>query len=121
MQALRCTRGYRGKRAWLAFAVMWTLTAAFTEPRPANAQTVPHGLLEPGNAVVAGFSGAIPPIQIAPGVEPASLTFIDLNGASLRVIDLQNMAGPPAAQLVAAPKPFTITAAQIGQVFAVAL
>ena len=75
----------------------------------------------PGNAAVTAFSGAVAPTQVAPGVNPAGFTFIDLNGASLRVVDLQNLGGPPDAQLVNVPKPFTITAAQIGQVFAVAL
>src|SRR6516165_5934336 len=84
------------------------------------AQTVP-GILAPGNAAVTGFSGAAAPQTIAPGADPEDKTFIDLNGATFRIIDLQNMGGPPAAQLVRAPKPYTATAAQIGQVFAVAL
>jgi hypothetical protein len=74
-----------------------------------------------GDAAVTGFSGALAPIQIAPGVDPGEQTFIDLDGPSLRVVDLHHMGGPPTAQLVGAPKPFTFTAAQIGQVFGVAL
>lgn len=85
------------------------------------AQNVPVGILTPGNAAVTGFSGAIPPAQIPPGVDPRERTFIDLDGPSARTVDLQNMAGPPDAQLVPAPKPFTVTAAQVGQVFAVVL
>jgi hypothetical protein len=81
----------------------------------------PQGILAPGDAAVAGFSGAQPPESVPPGVDPADQTTIDLNGPSLRVIDLQNMGGPPQAQLVQAPKPYTATAAQIGQVFGVAL
>jgi len=77
--------------------------------------------LVPGNAAVTGFSGAVAPPQIAPGVDPAEATFIDLDGPSLRVVDLQHMGGPAAAQLVGAPKPFTVEAKQIGQVFGVAL
>ena len=61
------------------------------------------------------------PAQTASGVDPADQTSIDLNGPSARIVDLQRMGGPPQAQLVGAPKPFTFTAAQIGQVFAVAL
>ena len=60
-------------------------------------------------------------MQIAPGTDPADKTFIDLDGPSLRVIDLRTMPGPPTAQLVAALKPYTATAAQIGQTFGVAL
>jgi hypothetical protein len=74
-----------------------------------------------GNAAVTGFSGALPPVQIAAGVDPNRKTFIDLNGPSLRIVDLQNMGGPAKAQLVGAPKLFTFTAASIGQVFGVAI
>lgn len=81
----------------------------------------PNPIVAPGNAAVTGFAGALPPVQVVPGVDPYQITFIDLNGPSLRVIDLRHLAGPPRAQLVGAPKPFTFTAAQIGQVFGVAL
>lgn len=76
--------------------------------------------LVPGNAAVTGFSGAIYPPEIAPGADPAETTFVDLDGAALRIVDLQHMGGPPAAQLVGAPKPFTVQARQVGQVFGVA-
>ncbi len=99
-----------------AFAALVAMTAADR----AAAQT-PPGILAPGNAVVTGFSGVVQPAQVASGVDPADLTFIDLDGPSARIVDLQRMDGPPQAQLVDAPKPFTFTAAQIGQVFAVAL
>ena len=36
-------------------------------------------------------------------------------------MDLQAPGAPPQAQLFTAPKPFTVTAGQVGQVFAVAL
>src|SRR4051812_25033915 len=71
----------------------------------ASAQTAPNGLLVPGNAAVTGFSGAVAPAQVAPGVNPIDFTFIDVNGPSLRVIDLQNMRAPPDAQLIDVPKP----------------
>jgi hypothetical protein len=86
-----------------------------------SAQQTSVAVVAPGNAAVSGFSGAIPPAQIAPGDDPGRLTFIDVNGPSLRIVDLQHMGGPPAAQLVGAPKPFTFSAAEIGQVFGVAL
>jgi hypothetical protein len=80
----------------------------------------PTGILVDGNAVVTGFSGVVPPVQIAPGIDPADKTLINRDGAVLRVIDLQ-APGMPAGQLVTAPKPFTVRASQIGQVFGVAL
>ena len=86
-----------------------------------NAQQPASVVVAQGNAAVTGFSGALPPIQIAPGVDPNQKTFIDLNGPALRVVDLQHMGGPTQAQLVGAPKPFTFSAARLGQVFGVAL
>ena len=94
---------------------------AVASATPAFAQQIPSGVLAVGNAAVSGFSGAQPPVQIPPGVDPAEKTFIDIDGPSLRIVDLAHMGGPPAAQLVAAPKPTTWFAAQIGQVFAVAV
>jgi hypothetical protein len=85
------------------------------------AQQAQVGVYATGNAAVTGFSGAPPPIQIAPGIDPNQMTFIDPSGSSLRVVDLQHMGGPPAAQVVGAPKPLAISATLIGQVFGVAL
>jgi len=78
-------------------------------------------LLAPGDAAVTGFSGAPLPVQIAPGVALAAQTFIDLEGPSLRLFDLQDLRGPARAQLVQTQKTFTAKAGQIGQVFGVAL
>ena len=78
-------------------------------------------VLEDGEAVVAGFSGARAPVLIAPGVDPAQNPVIDVDGPSARVIDLRALGGPPSGQVVAAAKPLTIPASLIGQVFAVAL
>ena len=88
---------------------------------PALAQNAP-GILPAGDAAVAGFSGTAvlgPP----PPPEPKRIdkTYIDLDGPSLRVVGLGRMGGPPQAQLVPAPKLFTATARQIGQVFSLAL
>jgi hypothetical protein len=90
------------------------------QPRPAQSQ--PSGaVLSDGAAVATGFSGAQLPAIIAPGVNPADKTSIDLNGASVRVIAIQSPGGPSQGQLIEAAKPFTATASQVGQVFAVAL
>ncbi|HYC18340.1 MAG TPA: hypothetical protein VEC94_14135 [Pseudolabrys sp.] len=77
-------------------------------------------VLPAGDAAVAGFSGTI---VLASPPEPRRIdkTYINLDGPSLQVIGLARMGGPPRAQLVAAPRPFTATAGQIGQVFALAL
>src|SRR6516225_885207 len=98
---------------WFTASASLALAIAFSALAPA--QQPASAIVVPGNAVVTGFAGALSPIQIPPGVDPGEQTFIDLNGPSLRVIDLQRMGGPPNAQLVGAKKPFTSTAAQIGQ------
>jgi hypothetical protein len=103
------------------FAAIGLALAALVALAGARAQTAPAAVVAPGEAAVAGFSGAPPPARIAPGEDPAAKTFIDLGGPSLRVVDLRRMDGPAAAQAVRALKPFTFTARDLGQVFGVAL
>lgn len=116
----------RCRRHWFAAAVrpmrrlVWALILPLALGAPASAQT-PHGVYAPGDAAVTGFSGALRPFEIEPGQDPDNRTFIDPEGPSLRVVDLRSMGGPPEAQLVGAPKPFTVSAKWIGQVFGVAL
>ena len=88
---------------------------------PAAAQSNGTAILAPGEAVVTGFSGIQTVTPTPQGVDPAALTFIDPAGPSARIIDLRNAGGPPQAQVLPAPKPFTATAGQVGQVFGVAL
>lgn len=90
-------------------------------PSPASAQAPGGAVLTDGNAVVTGFSGIQLPTLIAPGVDPIERSSIDRDGPVVRVIDLQAPGAPPRAQTLIAPKPFTVTAGQIGQVFGVAL
>ena len=98
---------------WLFFTLAHAAAAYAQGPPP---------VLAPGNAAVAGFSGARAIGGPAPaGAQAFDKTFIDLNGPALRVIDLGRMGGPAQGQLVAAPKPFTVTADRIGQVFSIAL
>ena len=98
-----------------------TLVMGIANVGPASAQSSSAGILATGNAIVTGFSGAPPPVQIAPGQDPGDLTFIDSNGPSASVFSMQAPGAPPQAQVLAAPIPFTVTAAQVGQVFGVAL
>ena len=83
------------------------LAALALNPPPSLAQSAPFAVIAPDEAAVTGFSGALPPPEIAPGDDPAALTFIDPNGPSLRIVDLRAMGGPASAQVVGAPKPFT--------------
>ena len=96
------------------------LLAAVLPVSTARAQT-PAAVLQSGDAVVTGFSGAPQPAQVTPGTDPGDQTFIDPNGPSTRIFNLQAPGAPPQAQVLATPNPFTVTAAQVGQVFGVAL
>jgi hypothetical protein len=111
-----------GKAKRITLFMLTTIVAAFLLLtllilRPAAAQ----GVLADGDAAVTSFSGAMPPPMIAPGQDPTQHTVIDPNGASLRVIQLQTPGGAPQGQVAQAPKGLTISAAQIGQAFAVTL
>ena len=103
-----------------ALAIAMFLVASVTTIDAASAQGA-NGILAPGNAVVTGFSGVKAPAAPPAGTDPADLMEIDLSGPSARIVDLQSPGAPPQAQVINAPKPFTATAAQIGQVFAVTL
>jgi hypothetical protein len=105
----------------LAFALggLAIFVAAFANPDGASAQT--SGVLPLGTAIVTGFSGAPLPAQIVAGQNPGDLTFIDPNGPSAQVFDLQAPGAPPQAQVIAAQVSLVVTAAQVGQVFGAAL
>ncbi|MCI4679574.1 hypothetical protein K9U33_13090, partial [Rhodoblastus acidophilus] len=105
-------------RAMRRLVVALALAQGFCSPAPAQAA---QGVYAAGQAAVTGFSGALRPVQIAPGEDPDAQTFVDPDGPSLRVVDLRRMGGPPEAQLVGAPKTFTVPAKWIGQAFGVAL
>jgi hypothetical protein len=107
-------RRYVQARAQIARAVcLLSLSTA------AYAQSAPP-ILPVGDAAVAGFSGT----TVVGSPPPPALidkTYINLDGPALRVIGLSRMGGAPQAQLVAAPKTFTVIARQIGQVFSLAV
>ena len=114
-----------GRRARIAAVTMlvaattlFGLATAGTET--ALAQGGPAILID-GNAVVTGFSGTQPPLQSLTSPAATDQATIDLNGPAARIVDLQAPGAPPQAQLLTAPKPFTVLAGQVGQVFAVAL
>ena len=75
------------------------------------------GIVQPGYAVVTGFSG-VAATQAPPGADPFDYVGIDLGGASARVVDLTSL-GPQGESN--APKIYTLTPGQVGQVFGVAI
>ncbi|HLH96011.1 MAG TPA: hypothetical protein VKW08_12935 [Xanthobacteraceae bacterium] len=110
----------RGRRlaAALLFASGTLIGVSIAAPATADAQGTTAILID-GNAVVTGFSGTQPPLPFPPSA--TDQVMIDINGPSARIVDLQAPGAPPQAQLLSAPKPFTVYANQIGQVFSVTL
>ena len=87
----------------------------------AQAHAQDFGILAPGEAVVTGFSGTISPGTPLPDdADPLDYTFIDPDGPSLVIRNLLPD-GPPTGQLIDSPELFTASAADVGQVFAIAL
>lgn len=83
---------------------------------PALAESQP--VLKRGDAIVTGFSGTK---ATAPaGAEALDETFIQLDGSAMQLMPLQ-ADGPPAGQLLPSSPGLRIKAAEIGQVFAIAL
>jgi hypothetical protein len=118
MMPRACKPSATGIRAMRCVSLALGLALALGEVATAQA---PRGVYAPGQAAVTGFSGALRPFEMEPGQDADARTFINPEGPALRVVDLSRMGSPPAAQLVGAPKPFTVSAKWVGQVFGVAL
>jgi hypothetical protein len=87
----------------------------------ASAQEVPvPSLMAPGDGVVTGFSGVLPPEPPPPAGNPLDETFINLDGPSMQIQHLVPK-GPPSGQLIDSPTVFTAPARSVGQVFAITL
>ena len=101
------------RRIFVALALLGFAGAgqAQTTPPPA-----PPLRMQLGDAVATGFSGA----SGAPATNPDQL-FIDMNGASARVLRVPSPKSRWDASVVPTPVEWSATAAQIGQVFGVAI
>ena len=93
-------------------------TAAEAPGGPAGA---PASLIDRGDAVVTGFSGAKIEGDIPADVHPLDRTFINLDGFSAQIFDLTDLGTAPRGQLSDAPPKAQIKARDIGQVFGVTL
>lgn len=90
-------------------------------PLPANAQVSP--VIKPGFKAVTAFSGTyIPNVDkgMPAGVDLLDETMLDVSKPTLRIFDVTNLADKARGQLVYTPKPFEVTAGQIGHVFGLA-
>ncbi|MGE4251693.1 MAG: YncE family protein, partial [Parvibaculaceae bacterium] len=70
--------------------------------------------------MVTGFSGTKPAVPPAAAGDALDEIFIDVDGASARILRLEP-AAPPTGQLIATPPVLSVQARDIGQVFAIAL
>ncbi len=118
--ALRMLPGAAGRHGFdsiLSFvlpallALLAVLATPISRAVAQDATDAAAGIVNPGDAVVTGFSGTTD----APGGR-----IIDPDGPSVRVFDLTGK-GPAQAQVVDAPVKFEVMARDIGQVFGVAL
>ena len=80
-----------------------------------------QSVLGQGNAVVTGFSGTAPAAAPAASGDPLDALFIDLNGASARILNVQTGGQPAQGQVVPAPTVLAVKAGDVGQVFGIAL
>jgi len=108
---LRRLRAACSGAAVLAAALAVTLAAG-----PAMAQ---QAIYAPGEPIVTGFPAVVPPASQTTG-DPLDQTFIDLDGNSMVIQQLQPN-GPPQGQLIPSPPVFTAKAKDVGQVFGIAL
>jgi hypothetical protein len=101
----------------------FALLLLFLFPSASRAQQPPPPpILHLGDAVVTGFSGTLPPPRRRPaGKSAVDLTFIDPDGSSVRIIDVSQPSHVWDGRLFDAPKTFTATAKDVGQVFGIAL
>ncbi len=79
------------------------------------------GVLKRGDAAVTGFAGTRTEADVPQDVHPLDRTFIDLDGASLRIFDLSQLGTAPRGQLSDVAPKLEIKARDVGQVFGVAL
>ena len=110
----RSPRAIAGTVASLAVVTLLWMGAA----ERANAQT--PAIMAPGDPIVTGFSGVLPPVPPFPSGDPLDETFINLDGASMEIQRLLPP-GPPAGQLIPSPTLFAAPARVVGQAFAIAL
>ncbi|MDR3476286.1 MAG: hypothetical protein P4M09_31980 [Devosia sp.] len=110
---------FRPIRAACAVAafVAGAALAAVLVAAPAAAQ---QAIYAPGEPIVTGFSGVVPPDKPPASGDPLDATFIDLAGNSMVIQQLQPD-GPPTGQLIPSPPVFTAKAKDVGQVFGIAL
>ena len=112
--------GLRTTTTRIARTFLISAALALTAPWAATALGADEAIYAPGQPVVTGFSGVVPPAAPPAGSDPLDHTFIDLDGPAMVIRQLQPD-GPPAGQPIASPPVFEARASDVGQVFGVTL
>ena len=101
------------------FAASLALSVVLAAAAAGSAAAQVAGIMSPGDTIVTGFSGVLPPTPPVAG-DPLDETFINPDGPSMQI---QRPApnGPPSGQLIPSPTIFTAPASTVGQVFAITL
>ncbi len=120
---MRIFPGFRAKpslsvlAAAICAAIAQAPTASSQGPNPSNQPPV----IGIGHAAVSTFPGAtLAGDGVAPGVDPADKTIIDLDGPSITVFDMRMLRGPLSGGPVEAPVRLEVPVRAVGQVFGLA-
>jgi hypothetical protein len=97
-----------------------TLAALFSFTALPGSALAASDIFAPGQPVLTGFPGVVALDDVPDGADPLDYTFIDPDGHSLSIQELQPNASP-AGQLIDTPEVFGVSAADVGLVFGVAL
>lgn len=79
------------------------------------------GLLQRGDTAVTGFSGVRPEPKIPDDVHPLDRTFLDLDGATVKIFGLSDLGTAPRGQVSEVPTLREFKARDTGQVFGITL
>lgn len=109
-------------RSWQRFSIaaLAATVLAFGTAPASKAQDVTP-LVSKGDAIVTGFSGTRQDPSVPGNVHPLDRTFIDGDGAALKIVDVSALGSGPEGKLAEAPFKHAIKASDIGQVFATTL
>ena len=112
---LGADRAVTASRGFLVLAIAPLILAIIFALGLRSAAAQAPGIMAPGDAVVTGFPGTVPPPPPVVG-DPLDETFINPDGASLRILRLQPT-GPAAGQLIPSPTVFQAPSRTVGEIF----
>ena len=120
IRSLFCARlGSRRSGTPLVLQVLLLIAASLSSGVGAlNAQS--KGIYQQGDAVVTGFSG-VAQWKFPKDADPVEYQIINQQGLSLQIFALSQMFGTDDARRIPVERGFAVAAAQVGQVFGVAL